>query len=258
MPKVSFRMASASRESVFGVQTSTVRNLSVRPHREPVDHRAKRVLRTGGNRFRRAESVGTRVPRRLRKRIVSRDGPGDPQGRPSADRNSPDGGSVSGTGCRRSSVRKSACKDSTVINEQATVVAVSRDGDHWFSKPQTHEILLLAGLGVQGDAHSETTVQHRSRVAADPNRPTFDRCTSSTPNCSLSLMPRASPSNLVSSARTSPPRIWTCSHYPAARNCALGPKRSLRSPGFATRALRSTLSSHFCSTRFLGATATAR
>src|ERR687897_2398813 len=49
MPKVSFRMASASRESVFGAQTNTARNLSVRPYREPVDHRAKRVLRTGGN-----------------------------------------------------------------------------------------------------------------------------------------------------------------------------------------------------------------
>jgi hypothetical protein len=46
------------------------------------------------------------------------------------------------------------------------VVAVSRDGDHRFSKPETQEILLLAGLGVHGDAHAGTTVQHRSRVAA--------------------------------------------------------------------------------------------
>jgi len=58
-----------------------------------------------------------------------------------------------------------------VINEQATVVAVSRDGDHRFSKPQIQEILLLAGLGVHGDAHAGTTVQHRSRVAADPTQP---------------------------------------------------------------------------------------
>jgi hypothetical protein len=58
-----------------------------------------------------------------------------------------------------------------VINEQATVVAVSRDGNHRFSKPQTQEILLLAGLGVHGDAHAGTTVQHRSRVAADPTQP---------------------------------------------------------------------------------------
>ncbi len=58
-----------------------------------------------------------------------------------------------------------------MINEQATVVAVSRHGDHQFSKPQTQEILLLAGLGVHGDAHAGTTVQHRSRVAADPTQP---------------------------------------------------------------------------------------
>ena len=59
----------------------------------------------------------------------------------------------------------------TVINDQPTVVAVSRDGDHRFSKPQTLEILLLAGLGVHGDAHAGTTVQHRSHVAADPTQP---------------------------------------------------------------------------------------
>jgi MOSC domain-containing protein YiiM len=58
-----------------------------------------------------------------------------------------------------------------VIIDQATVVAVSRDGDHRFSKPQTQEILLLAGLGVRGDAHAGTTVQHRSHVAADPTQP---------------------------------------------------------------------------------------
>jgi len=58
-----------------------------------------------------------------------------------------------------------------VINDQPTVVAVSRDGDHRFSKPQTQKILLLAGLGVQGDAHAGTTVQHRSRFAADPTQP---------------------------------------------------------------------------------------
>ena len=51
------------------------------------------------------------------------------------------------------------------------VVAVSRDGDHRFSKPQTQEILLLAGWGVYDDAHAGTTVQHRSRIATDPTQP---------------------------------------------------------------------------------------
>ncbi len=51
------------------------------------------------------------------------------------------------------------------------VTAVSRDGEHRFSKGVIDVITLLAGLGVEGDAHAGTTVQHRSRVAADPTRP---------------------------------------------------------------------------------------
>ncbi|GAB3272441.1 MOSC domain-containing protein [Kineococcus gypseus] len=51
------------------------------------------------------------------------------------------------------------------------VIAVSRDGTHRFSKDVTDVITLLAGQGVEGDAHAGTTVQHRSRVAADPTQP---------------------------------------------------------------------------------------
>ncbi len=51
------------------------------------------------------------------------------------------------------------------------VSAVSRDGAHRFSKGTTDAITLLAGLGVEDDAHAGTTVQHRSRVAVDPTRP---------------------------------------------------------------------------------------
>ena len=58
----------------------------------------------------------------------------------------------------------------TVMNDQPTVVAVSRDSSHRFSKPQTLEILLLAGLGVHGDAHAGATVQHSSHAAADPTQ----------------------------------------------------------------------------------------
>jgi MOSC domain-containing protein YiiM len=39
------------------------------------------------------------------------------------------------------------------------------------SKPATYSIRLLAGLGVEGDAHAGTTVKHRSRVAKDPLAP---------------------------------------------------------------------------------------
>ena len=42
---------------------------------------------------------------------------------------------------------------------------------HSFGKPDRRSIRLLAGLGVEGDAHLGVTVQHRSRVAADPSQP---------------------------------------------------------------------------------------
>jgi MOSC domain-containing protein YiiM len=39
------------------------------------------------------------------------------------------------------------------------------------SKPNEERIRLLAGLGVEGDAHLGETVKHRSRVRRDPARP---------------------------------------------------------------------------------------
>ena len=51
------------------------------------------------------------------------------------------------------------------------VVAVSRDELHRFSKKGAESITLVAGLGVLGDAHAGTLVQHRSRVRRDPNQP---------------------------------------------------------------------------------------
>ena len=53
----------------------------------------------------------------------------------------------------------------------ARVVAVNRSGSHRMSKPSCERIRLLAGLGVEGDAHMGTTVKHRSRVARDPTQP---------------------------------------------------------------------------------------
>ena len=51
------------------------------------------------------------------------------------------------------------------------VTAVSRSATHTFSKPACDSIRLLAGLGVEGDAHAGATVKHRSRVARDPSQP---------------------------------------------------------------------------------------
>jgi MOSC domain-containing protein YiiM len=53
----------------------------------------------------------------------------------------------------------------------ASVIAVSRSATHSFSKPNRDSIRLLAGLGVEGDAHAGETVKHRSRVKADPTQP---------------------------------------------------------------------------------------
>ncbi|MCL2552272.1 MAG: MOSC domain-containing protein [Actinomycetia bacterium] len=52
-----------------------------------------------------------------------------------------------------------------------SVIAVSRDSAHRFSKPNQDSIRLLAGLGVEGDAHLGVTVQHLSRIAKDPTQP---------------------------------------------------------------------------------------
>jgi MOSC domain-containing protein YiiM len=54
---------------------------------------------------------------------------------------------------------------------QGQVVSVSRHSAHAFSKTVVPEIRLVTGLGVDGDAHEGTTVQHRSRVAVDPSQP---------------------------------------------------------------------------------------
>ena len=51
------------------------------------------------------------------------------------------------------------------------VTAVSRGAEHTLGKPNENSIRLLAGLGVEGDAHSGATVKHRSRVARDPSQP---------------------------------------------------------------------------------------
>jgi len=54
---------------------------------------------------------------------------------------------------------------------EGSVEAVACAAAHTFSKPLQAEIRLLAGLGVEGDAHQGTTVKHRSRVARDPTQP---------------------------------------------------------------------------------------
>ncbi len=51
------------------------------------------------------------------------------------------------------------------------VVSLARSGAHTMSKPRVEAVKLVAGLGVEGDAHAGVTVKHRSRVARDPTQP---------------------------------------------------------------------------------------
>jgi MOSC domain-containing protein YiiM len=51
------------------------------------------------------------------------------------------------------------------------VETVHTSPEHTMAKHTRPVIRLLAGLGVEGDAHLGVTVQHRPQVARDPSRP---------------------------------------------------------------------------------------
>jgi MOSC domain-containing protein YiiM len=59
----------------------------------------------------------------------------------------------------------------SLTEANGTVIAVSRSERHTFSKVIQTRIRLIAGLGVEFDAHKGVTVKHRSRVARDPTQP---------------------------------------------------------------------------------------
>lgn len=60
---------------------------------------------------------------------------------------------------------------SEAMTSNPHVLAVHLDSQHRFSKQSAAQIQLVEGHGVQGDAHFGRTVQHRSRVRADPSQP---------------------------------------------------------------------------------------
>jgi MOSC domain-containing protein YiiM len=53
----------------------------------------------------------------------------------------------------------------------SVVTAVSRSPQHTLVKVSADSIKLVAGLGVEGDAHQGATVKHRARVARNPAEP---------------------------------------------------------------------------------------
>ena len=52
-----------------------------------------------------------------------------------------------------------------------TVISVNCSTTYTFSKPNQVSVRLLAGLGVEGDAHMGATVKHRWEAAQTPNKP---------------------------------------------------------------------------------------
>jgi MOSC domain-containing protein YiiM len=50
------------------------------------------------------------------------------------------------------------------------VLAVAAAPGHQLSKSPVHEIRLVPGLGVEGDAHLGASTQHQTQVGKDPNR----------------------------------------------------------------------------------------
>ncbi len=54
---------------------------------------------------------------------------------------------------------------------RGSVVAVCTSATHSMRKDPRATIRLVAGLGVEGDAHAGHTVQHRSRLARTPDAP---------------------------------------------------------------------------------------
>ena len=52
-----------------------------------------------------------------------------------------------------------------------TIVAVSRSGQHTFSKQNQPVVNLIAGVGVEGDAHAGKKVKHRYLVGLDATKP---------------------------------------------------------------------------------------
>lgn len=54
---------------------------------------------------------------------------------------------------------------------QPRILAVCKSPGHTMSKPRSHGVRLIEGIGIEGDAHAGPTVKHRSRVAKDPTIP---------------------------------------------------------------------------------------
>ena len=57
------------------------------------------------------------------------------------------------------------------MSRDRAVVSVNLQAKHRFSKTPAEQVQLIAGRGVEGDAHAGPTVQHRSRKRWTPSAP---------------------------------------------------------------------------------------
>jgi MOSC domain-containing protein YiiM len=57
------------------------------------------------------------------------------------------------------------------MDVEPSVVSVSRDSRHRFSKPPVDSIRLIEGFGVEGDVHAGETTQHRYLKRKTPGAP---------------------------------------------------------------------------------------
>jgi hypothetical protein len=103
------------------------------------------------------------------------------------------------------------------VTTPPNVLAVSRDAKHRFSKRPCGAIRLISGLGVEGDAHSGATVQHRSRVARDPTQPNLRQVHLVHAELFDTLRAAGFAVAPGRSARTSPRRASICSPCPPAQ-----------------------------------------
>ena len=120
--------------------------------------------------------------------------------------------------------------------QRGTVVAVSRDDSHRFSKPVVPSIRLLAGYGIEGDSHAGATTQHRYLIRTDPTRPNLTQVHLVRSELLAELAAEGFDVSPASSARTSPPPASTCWHCRWAPGCTSAPTPWSRSPACATPA----------------------
>ena len=57
------------------------------------------------------------------------------------------------------------------LSLQGKVIAVASDAEHKFSKPMKAQITLIAGYGVEGDAHAGKIIKHRYLAKNQPQLP---------------------------------------------------------------------------------------